>query len=95
MSTVKPWYNDHLWDPKIVVVFQKVVVGHTFLVVLAGFGYSGWTLLTGGRSSEVDFNTGSYDCTFWVIVFKKKDLSYSDSSNKLLPFIPLAKKTNV
>ncbi len=42
MCRVKPEYNDYLWDPKKVVIVQKVVFGQrlmdNFVVVLAGLG---------------------------------------------------------
>jgi hypothetical protein len=64
-STVKPVNNDHRWDLKKVAVVQNnssclmgVQTGRVnFEVALVGWD-SGWSLLTGGRYSNVVVSTG-------------------------------------
>jgi hypothetical protein len=60
-SAVKPVYNGHPWDLKIVVFVHRWPLFRGFqskLLLNLIWPGLGWPLLAGGRSSEVAVNTG-------------------------------------
>ncbi len=65
ITTVKPVYNGHPWDPEKVTVVQRVVVVQRLVQntrlscsMFIRAGDLGWSLLTGDRCSEVAVSTG-------------------------------------
>jgi hypothetical protein len=53
--TVKPVYNRHPWDPKILTVVEAFQSKLLLYLIWPGLG---WPLLACGRCSEVAVNTG-------------------------------------
>ncbi len=56
-STIKPVYNDHLWDPRKVAVVQRVVSSINLSITFVCWDL-GWLLLAGSCCSEVVVSTG-------------------------------------
>ncbi len=76
--SVKPVYNDHSWDPKILPLLTSGCCSEDSLFSKSGkYDSKKWSLKTGGRYSEVVVSSGLTAFTLKMIGHKRNDNIFS------------------